>query len=92
MICFEIYFNYKKEYHRAWIFCTVIIVFAGILVAAALYNYTSYYEGSHTTLDAIEFVGASLIEIWMPTAPSISYIILLNSLRKRFSVLNSLLR
>lgn len=88
---FEIRFNYKKFNGCAWFFCSMTMIVVLILFATSFDNYT-HFEESYAAINFIEFCCSTLLQIYVPAAPSISYIILLCSLSKRFAALNSLLR
>lgn len=91
VVIYSINFNYAKEHRRAWMYSIGTIAFVLFLLATSFHTF-SHYESSYDVLNLIDFIGASILQIIVPAAPSVSYVTLLRGLYKRYRALNSIFR
>lgn len=83
-------FNYKRDRHFTWAQLMV-----GLLVSVILFLTTYLFCGLLSEFSAfaiLQFFGAYIFQFGVTFLTSISYIILLSNLHKRFAAINSLLR
>lgn len=92
MTCFGVYFNFNIEYQYTWLCCSVAIVVTIVLTISLLFTPYDDDYANYPAIGLIYFYGSSLLEDSILILPSISFIVLLRSLHKRFIGLNSLLR
>lgn len=81
-------FNYKKEYRRHWLCCTLLI----ITVAMIIISYNCYSFHANDLIDMIEYFTSFIPQNCSFVQISMSFLILLYSVYQRFTVLNSVLR
>lgn len=90
---FKIYFNYKKQYLHAWFCCASAVTVVVVLTATSLeLNYTDSFYGNYSTFFSVVSFVSIVLQNSISAAALMSYTILLLNLRKRFAVLNSILR
>lgn len=92
MTRFGIYFDYKAENQRIWLVCAVLVLINVIIVASLYYKLYDYYMDNYSILNVIAYIGSGLHHNHVLNAPALTYIYLIRNLRKRYAVLNQLLR
>lgn len=83
-------FDYKKEYQRTWIYY-IVGSLVGILLLTTTYMFYDFFD-TFTTFDLVHFYASYIFQFFELFAVSISYIILLENLHRRFVAQNSILR
>lgn len=83
--------DYEKERRQAWIYSLITFAVMLVLLATSMHTYT-HFEESYAAGNLFEFFCSTTLQMYVPAAPSLSYIVLLRSLYKRFGVLNSMFR
>lgn len=90
---FKIYFNYKRQYQHAWFCCASAVTVVLVLTVTSLeLNYTDSFYGDYSKLFSIISFVSIMLQNSISAAALMSYTILLLNLRKRLTVLNSILR
>lgn len=87
----QVQFDYKKDHRLNWIWSITIMIMMVIFVALPSFTY-SYFGMDYSVMAILNFYPTVFYEIGIPTVPLILYIALMSNLRKRFEVLNSILR
>lgn len=85
-------FDYKTAHRHAWLYGAGIILTVSILLAVTFADAMKNYMHSDSPFDMFIFAVSSLYHNQSLTAPSLTYIHLMQSLQKRYAALNQLLR
>lgn len=85
----EIDFEYKNDHRHAWLYCSGAMAISLILAATTFF--TPEYE-NYSLIHQMYLCFVSILEDCVMFLPSISFVVLLRSLHKRFMEINSRLR
>lgn len=86
-------FNYQQEYRQNWLYITVAVVAAAFLTIITLSTDNIFYK--YLTIDQMQSMLIQFYDwtqTYMSLLISITFMILLRALYKRFAMLNSFLR
>lgn len=87
---YKIRFNYKSENHRSWFYCIATIALSCILMASSVYAHQSFFAKRPIYIH-IMYLLNYVLKNCMFGLLSISFIVLLTAIHKRFAVINSIL-